>query len=257
MNEITVIQPTMTSVEIVDLVNASRKERSLRTGRPFRAVRHDNAKRVIDSCVDSGVITFPQIEETSFIGSDGRRQTVTVHILDKRSAIIVTAQLSPEFTAAIVDRLDYLEQKLNLRHPEQDQALLTMDAIPEVKHTVMVIRDAQRAILKLAGRNARCEFTETIERVMRGELHHPLEQEADLLLARLQDYYENGAVHFNAENGFIQNNQRKWKCEPQLSYKVGKFLALSPKVADRENPAGTSISVKRGDKEALELAFMS
>ena len=87
-------QPTMSSREIADLVEA----------------RHDNVKRTIERCVEKGIFTFPPSEETSFTGSDGRKQTATVYQLDKRSSLIVVAQLSPEFTARVVDRWQELEQ---------------------------------------------------------------------------------------------------------------------------------------------------
>lgn len=87
-------QPTMSSREIADLVES----------------RHDNVKRTIERCVEKGVFTFPPTEETSFTGSDGRKQTVTTYQLDKRSSLIVVAQLSPEFTAKVIDRWIELEQ---------------------------------------------------------------------------------------------------------------------------------------------------
>lgn len=86
---------TMSSREIAELVEK----------------RHDNVKRVIESCADRGVFTLPQIEETSFTGVDGRKQTASVYNLDKRSSLIVVAQLCPEFTARIVDRWQELEAK--------------------------------------------------------------------------------------------------------------------------------------------------
>lgn len=72
--------------------------------------RHDNVKRTIETLAESGVIEFPQIEEIPtatkpaavylFTGSRG-----------KRDAIVVVAQLSPEFTGALVDRWEELERQ--------------------------------------------------------------------------------------------------------------------------------------------------
>lgn len=85
---------TMSSQEIADLVGK----------------RHDNVKRTIESLVERGVIQSPQIEEIPtatkpaavfvFSGAQG-----------KRDSIVVVAQLSPEFTAALVDRWQALEHE--------------------------------------------------------------------------------------------------------------------------------------------------
>jgi phage regulator Rha-like protein len=74
--------------------------------------RHDNVKRTIDSLVAKGVIASPQIEETSFDGSDGRRQTTTEYLVGERDSYVIVAQLSPEFTARVVDRWQELEQRV-------------------------------------------------------------------------------------------------------------------------------------------------
>jgi anti-repressor protein len=91
MNELTVIgnsTKTMTSLEISELVEK----------------RHDNVKRTIESLASGGVIEFPQSEEISTA-----TKPVKVYLLDKRSSLIVVAQLSPEFTARVVDRWQELE----------------------------------------------------------------------------------------------------------------------------------------------------
>lgn len=79
---------TMTSREIAALVES----------------RHDNVKRAIDTLADRGVIPFPQTEEKATAG----RPSVE-YLLDKRSSLIVVAQLCPEFTARVVDRWQELE----------------------------------------------------------------------------------------------------------------------------------------------------
>lgn len=96
---------TMTSREIAGLVEQ----------------RHDNVKRTIDTLGAKGVITLPQIEE---VPNDGPGpKMIGIYNLDKRSSLIVVAQLCPEFTARIVDRWQELEAgappALNLRQPAQ------------------------------------------------------------------------------------------------------------------------------------------
>lgn len=71
--------------------------------------RHDNVKRTVESLVGKAIITQPQIEDESYKDGSGRKVITKVYLLDKRSSLIVVAQLSPEFTARVVDRWQELE----------------------------------------------------------------------------------------------------------------------------------------------------
>lgn len=70
--------------------------------------RHDNVKRTIESLVGAGVIESPQVEEIPTA-----TKPFAVYVFSgekgKRDSIVVVAQLSPEFTAALVDRWQSLE----------------------------------------------------------------------------------------------------------------------------------------------------
>lgn len=83
---------TMSSIEISVLVDK----------------RHDNVKRTIEALVDKGVIASPQIEEKPTAGRPATAYLFTGE-KGKRDSIIVVAQLSPEFTARLVDRWNELE----------------------------------------------------------------------------------------------------------------------------------------------------
>lgn len=87
----------MTSIEIAEL-----------TGK-----RHDNVKRTIETLVKSGVIRLPQIEVSERINNLGFNVQYEHYVFEgekgKRDSIIVVAQLSPEFTARLVDRWRELE----------------------------------------------------------------------------------------------------------------------------------------------------
>lgn len=89
----------MTSQEIADLVEK----------------RHDNVKRTIETLIFRGVIASPQIEEKPTAG-----RPVQVYVFSgeqgKRDSIIVVAQLSPEFTARLVDRWQELERQIATPH---------------------------------------------------------------------------------------------------------------------------------------------
>lgn len=68
--------------------------------------RHDSVKRTIDTLVENGVISKPQIV-------DGQKAangvTEKLYLIGKRDSFVVVAQLCPEFTARIVDRWQELE----------------------------------------------------------------------------------------------------------------------------------------------------
>ena len=82
---------TMSSREIADLVES----------------RHDSVKRTIERLQDKGLIQLtPMVEVKNHLG-----QVVTEYQLIKRDTYVVVAQLSPEFTARLVDRWQELENQ--------------------------------------------------------------------------------------------------------------------------------------------------
>ncbi|MFV2949614.1 Rha family transcriptional regulator [Pseudomonas japonica] len=89
MSLITSTALTMNSQEVADLVGS----------------RHDDVKRSIGRLAGRGVIQLPPMAEVkNHIG-----QAVSVYQICKRDSFVVVAQLSPEFTAALVDRWQELE----------------------------------------------------------------------------------------------------------------------------------------------------
>ncbi|EPD7826995.1 phage antirepressor KilAC domain-containing protein [Escherichia coli] len=88
----------MTSIEIAEL-----------TGK-----RHDNVKRTIETLAKNGVIRLPQIEVSERINNLGFNVQYEHYVFEgeqgKRDSIVVVAQLSPEFTARLVDRWRELEE---------------------------------------------------------------------------------------------------------------------------------------------------
>ncbi|WP_454826061.1 phage antirepressor KilAC domain-containing protein [Paraburkholderia xenovorans] len=85
--------PTMSSREIAELVES----------------RHDNVKRTMETLRDRGLISFTQAEETSHSGPGAR--PVVVYLVGKRDSYVIVAQLSPAFTARLVDRWQELESR--------------------------------------------------------------------------------------------------------------------------------------------------
>ena len=70
--------------------------------------RHDNVKISMDRMKNSGVISFTVMQENP--RAQGGRP-LTVYNVNKRDSYIVVAQLSPRFTACLVDRWQELESQ--------------------------------------------------------------------------------------------------------------------------------------------------
>jgi phage regulator Rha-like protein len=87
--------------------NVSRHTMSSREIAELTGKRHDNVKRTIDTLAGDRVISFPQIEENpAATGRPGKN-----YLIGKRDSFVVVAQLSPEFTARLVDRWQELEEQ--------------------------------------------------------------------------------------------------------------------------------------------------
>lgn len=94
-------------------------------------VRHDNVKRTIETLAERGTIKLPQIEEVS-TGQRGPKAAVYVFgHTSKRDSFVVVAQLSPEFTGALVDRWQELEEAARLPAPAPSMALPAASPHPE------------------------------------------------------------------------------------------------------------------------------
>lgn len=96
---------TMTSLEIAALVDS----------------RHDKVKQSIERLAERGAITLPPLGEVPNEGPGPK--LIAVYRIGKRDSYVIVAQLSPEFTARLVDRWQELESgatpALNLRQPAQ------------------------------------------------------------------------------------------------------------------------------------------
>lgn len=90
---------TMSSREIADLCQ---KE-------------HKNVTVVIESLIEAQILTA-EIQRSTF---EHRGNSYKCFLLNKRDSLVVVARLSPEFTAAVVDRWQELEAKQPLREPNR------------------------------------------------------------------------------------------------------------------------------------------
>lgn len=122
MNNIIIHGLRMTSVEIADMLEK----------------RHDNVKRTIELLAEQRVISLPQIEEVK-IQRERRVEVAAAYIFEgekgKRDSIVVVAQLSPEFTARLVDRWQELERSIEFSKP----AISIQQPIEQAKPTAEAV----------------------------------------------------------------------------------------------------------------------
>lgn len=93
MSLMTTTTLTMSSQEIADLVGS----------------RHDSVKRTIERLAERQTISHPPLVDGP---RSGNGVVVQEYLVNKRDSFVVVAQLSPEFTAALVDRWQELEAQL-------------------------------------------------------------------------------------------------------------------------------------------------
>lgn len=116
MNDLININASMTSKEIAELVGS----------------REDSVKRTIERLVDKGIISKPPMVN----GIKTANGVTPQHYLfsgeeGKRDSIIVVAQLSPEFTARLVDRWKELENER--RKPKSQAELIAAMALANLE----------------------------------------------------------------------------------------------------------------------------
>ncbi|EPS0845230.1 hypothetical protein ACVBHU_002772 [Escherichia coli] len=88
---------TMSTLQIAQMMN--------------RVDRHRDIKRTVDRLVASGVIVHAPTAREQLDDKFGRSREIEVYLLDERSSYIVVAQISPEFTAFIVDEWKRLKEE--------------------------------------------------------------------------------------------------------------------------------------------------
>lgn len=121
-------EPTMTSREIADLVES----------------RHDSVKRTIDRLVDNLVIACPPLVEYL----DGLNRPASEYRINKRDSYVIVAQLSPAFTARLVDRWQELEQGAAPKIPQTfaEALRLAADQQEKIQQQAAQLEAAQPAL---------------------------------------------------------------------------------------------------------------
>ncbi|WP_442913162.1 phage antirepressor KilAC domain-containing protein [Kosakonia sp. SOY2] len=123
---------TMSSQEIADLVQS----------------RHDKVKQSIERLAAKGTIQLPPMGEVrNHLG-----QAVAVYMVGKRDSYVVVAQLSPEFTARLVDRWQELESQ---------QAMQVPKSLPEALRLAADLAEQQQQLKQeLAAAAPKVEFVD-------------------------------------------------------------------------------------------------
>ncbi|MES3859588.1 DNA-binding protein [Escherichia coli] len=137
-------KPSMTSIEIAELVGS----------------RPDNVKISIERLAKSGVIQLPALQVFEKINNLGLRRSVEAYVFEgeqgKRDSIIVVAQLSPEFTARLVDRWRELEEQVRQPLTEIEMiAAMAANAVQQQKRLHVVESKVSQVV-------------ETVEQIKKG-----------------------------------------------------------------------------------------
>lgn len=93
--------------------------------------RHDDVKRSIKRLVDRGIIAQPPMADVQETGGNNRVYTTAEYHLSKRDTYVVVAQLSPEFTARVVDRWQELENQQTTPMSEDQMIANSMQILIE------------------------------------------------------------------------------------------------------------------------------
>ncbi|ENM5750414.1 phage antirepressor KilAC domain-containing protein [Vibrio mimicus] len=120
--------------------------------------RHDNVKRSMERMSSKGVISFtPMVEPTI-----GGGKPTTIYHVNKRNSYVVVAQISPEFTAALVDRWQELESANQFRIPQ---------SLPEALQLAAdLAKQNEQVSRQLAIAAPKAEFADQIALAKRGVL---------------------------------------------------------------------------------------
>lgn len=138
---------TMTSRDIAELVES----------------RHDNVRLSIERLAERGVIQLPPMQEVENNQATSPNSKSKVYVFSgekgKRDSIIVVAQLSPEFTARLVDRWQELEaQVAKLAVPQTLPEALRLAADIEEQRLILAAKiEADAPKVAFAERHANAD----------------------------------------------------------------------------------------------------
>jgi phage regulator Rha-like protein len=186
--------PTMSSREIAEL-----------TGK-----RHDNVMRTIRDLIDGQILT-PQIEESTFehVGNSYK-----CFLLNKRDSLVTVARLSPEFTAAVVDRWQELEAKQTTFDITNPVHLLQAIEV-QARLSIQLAAERDHAIATKAEIGSKREATAMATASAASRKAKALESQLD----QVRDYASVKKVEAVTKRKFEWNPLKKWSIENEVEIK--------------------------------------
>ncbi len=112
----------------------------------LKGTRHDSVKRTIERLASSGVIVRPPMVVVQKLDSVGRSRDIEVYMLDERSSYIVVAQISPEFTAQLVDEWKRLKEENEELRKQEANPFANMSKLDWMRKAVELEEEKQQLI---------------------------------------------------------------------------------------------------------------
>lgn len=111
-----------------------------------RVDRHRDIKRTVDRLVSAGVIVHTPTAREQIADKFGRTREVEVYMLDERSSYIVVAQISPEFTAQLVDEWKRLKEENEELRKQAANPFANMSKLDWMRKAVELEEEKQQLI---------------------------------------------------------------------------------------------------------------
>ncbi|MBF0035848.1 phage regulatory protein/antirepressor Ant [Citrobacter freundii] len=134
MNNLATNTPSMSSREIAELVKSN----------------HSDVKRSAERLASAQLLTQP-LAEFDFLHNGNTYQE---YRFNKRDSLVLVARLSPEFTAAVVDRWQELEEKIS-------KPSLPGDYLSALKALTIEVEQRQQLENKLAAAEPKVQFVDS------------------------------------------------------------------------------------------------
>lgn len=192
MNDLLDVKAKMTSLEIATLVES----------------RHDKVKQSIERLSAKDVIKLPPTGDV-ITGERGPKSMVYVFAGEqgKRDSIIVVAQLSPQFTARLVDRWMELESASAFKLPNFDDPIAAARAWIEEKEKVILLSGENTQLKNKIKKDS--EFTELGRTFDTGGLYQFRDWISAMKDPNIQCIKERAVIKYLIEEGMLFRNNSK------------------------------------------------